>query len=102
VASLETRTSPTGTSFRVKWRQHDTWQSETFGADRKTIAQRFRRDVGAAGIRCPRAGSRALATARRWTPPPSQISRCSPTPRSSSGTKPACSRTPASATHGRS
>jgi integrase len=45
VASLETRPSPAGTSFRVKWREHGAWQSETFGPDRKSAALRFRRDV---------------------------------------------------------
>jgi hypothetical protein len=42
VATLETRTSPTGTSHRIKWRQDGTWQSETFGADHKSAARRFK------------------------------------------------------------
>ncbi len=49
MATLETRTSPTGTSYRVKWRQDGLWQSETFGADRRSAALRFRRDVEHAG-----------------------------------------------------
>jgi len=53
VATLETRTSPTGTSYRVKWRQDGLWQSETFGADRRSPALRFRRDVEQAGNRWP-------------------------------------------------
>src|SRR4051794_2576394 len=53
VAALETRTSPTGTSHRVKWRQDGSWQSETFGADRKAQALRFKRDVELAGNRWP-------------------------------------------------
>ena len=45
MATMETRTSPTGTGYRVKWRQDGAWQSETFGADRKSAALRFVRDV---------------------------------------------------------
>ena len=45
MATMETRTSPTGTAYRVKWRQDGTWQSETFGADRKRAALRFVGDV---------------------------------------------------------
>jgi hypothetical protein len=53
VATLGTRTSPTGTSHRVKWRQDGTWQSETFGADHKAPALRFNHAVDLRGNRSP-------------------------------------------------
>ncbi len=53
VATLEIRTSPTGTSYRVKWREDGAWQSETFGGDRKAAALRFQRDVEQHGNRWP-------------------------------------------------
>ncbi len=53
MASLETRKRPTGTSYRVKWRADGTWQSESFGASRKTAAGRFLRDVEQNGNRWP-------------------------------------------------
>lgn len=45
MASLETRKTPTGMTFRIKWRQDGAWQSETFGPGRKNAALRFKRDV---------------------------------------------------------
>jgi hypothetical protein len=53
VATLESRTSPTGTSHRVEWRQDGTWQSETFGQHRNSAALRFKCDVEHAGNRWP-------------------------------------------------
>jgi integrase len=53
MATLETRTSPAGTSHRIKWRQEGTFQSETFGAARKDAARNFKRDVELAGNAWP-------------------------------------------------
>lgn len=44
MASLEPRTSSTGTRYRVKWREAGAWQSGTFSSNRRDAALRFLRD----------------------------------------------------------
>jgi hypothetical protein len=66
---LETRTSPTGTSSRVKWRQNGAWQSGTFGAHRKSAALRFRRDVEQHDNRWPEGWLRGVGYHRELTAP---------------------------------
>lgn len=43
MATFEPRVRPSGTSYRVKWREDGVWQSATFSD--KSVARRFKKDV---------------------------------------------------------